>query len=56
MSGHIKIIVSDEAIRVEGVLDGDNMIGRINIIDALMNAFDIKGDTREAALKILKEI
>lgn len=53
MKGLLTITVTDDQVQVQGHLSDSNLVDRLAIVDALMNAFDMKGVVRELACKML---
>ena len=53
MTGELRIKVTPKDIAISGVLKEDSLIERVAIVDALMNAFGMKGEERKLVCRCL---
>lgn len=56
MNGELKIIVTEKNIQVVGFLKESSLIDRVTVVDALMNAFEMKGEKRKLVCDMLLSV
>lgn len=56
MNGELKIEITNEAVKVTGVIEDSNMLERVAVVDALMNALGMRGHKRKIACDCLLSV